>query len=540
MSSVMGAPAHDPRVGTGSVLVVDDDDAIRDTAVEILTANGIAAEGAASAAQARVMQVDLAPGVVLVDQRLPDSSGVSLGSDMKERDADLTVLLVTGYASLENAIAAVWQFDGYLTKPVPPAELVRVVRSGLEHTRLRRENRALVEELRQANLRLERSVVERTGELSGLLHLAEALAGSSDLETVIGACLTTASRVTDALYAGLYLVDDSSDGALRLRASTPGSKLPDRLDERPQDLQSRRRSEAGNGTRFGDAVSLTAGGQEVGALVFGGAKRRQPMFLATLAGSAAVAIQNAQRFERERETVEQLSEVSRMKTTFLATVSHELRTPLAVVLGLAELLAHRSDNLAPDRRTQMVEQILDQGEHLSALIEDLIDATRVEFGGLRVRSERIDVARVAERVERTFNARGHVLETRIALELPRATGDEGRLVQVLSNLTGNAFKHSPPGTSVALEAYPDGDEVAITVIDAGKGIDPELLAHIFEPFTQAGGSGGRKEGLGLGLYIVYGLVQAMGGRIAAWSTPGEGSRFTVHLPQAGEDSDSEP
>jgi signal transduction histidine kinase len=522
-----------PELATGAVLVVDDDEAMRETAVEILAESGIDAVGAASAAQALALRTEVAPGVALVDQRLPDTTGVRLGADLKRQDADMTVLLVTGYASLENAIAAVGQFDGYLTKPVPPAELVRVVRSGLEHARLRRENRALVEKLRRANLRLEQSVAERTAELTGLVRLAEALAGSSDPQTVIDACLNTASEVTDALYAGLYLAEDETTSALALRARTPGSSLPERLDCIPRGLSDRREAGAAEGgERFGDAVPLTAGGEDVGALVFGGATRRRPMFLATLAASTAVAIQNAQRLERERETVAQLSELSRMKSTFLATVSHELRTPLAAVLGLAELLARQESGVSPERRARMTAQILEQAQLLSAMIEDLLDATRVEFGGLRVRSEPIDVARIAERVHDIFHARGHPLRTRIGLDVPPALGDEARLGQVLTNLAGNAFKHTRPGTAVELEVGADGHEVHVAVIDHGNGIDPEFLARIFQPFTQGAATGARQEGLGLGLYIVHGLVEAMGGTVEATSTPGAGSRFTVRLPRA--------
>src|SRR5207247_3253536 len=115
---------------------------MRETLVEILAAAGIDAEGAASAAAAAEMQQQLAPAVALVDQRLPDANGVELGALLKHRDTDLAVLLVTGYASLDNAIAAVWELDGFLTKPVPPAELVRVVRAALDTTRLRSENRS--------------------------------------------------------------------------------------------------------------------------------------------------------------------------------------------------------------------------------------------------------------------------------------------------------------------------------------------------------------------------------------------------------------
>jgi signal transduction histidine kinase len=223
-----------------------------------------------------------------------------------------------------------------------------------------------------------------------------------------------------------------------------------------------------------------------------------------------------------------------MKSTFLATVSHELRTPLAAVLGLAELLARTESGMGPERRAQMTAQILEQAQLLSTMIEDLLDATRVEFGGLRVRRERIDVARIAERVHDTFHARGHPLRTRIGLEVPAALGDEARLVQVLTNLAGNAFKHTRPGTTVELEVGADDEEVHVAVIDHGHGIDPEFLARIFQPFTQESESSARQEGLGLGLYIVHGLVEAMGGTVEAASTLGEGSRFTVRLPRAPE------
>lgn len=500
--------------------MVDDDDAMRDSVVEILTATGIEAEGAATAAEARALQPQLAPGVALVDQRLPDSSGVELGSLLKERDADLTVVLVTGYASLENAIAAVWEFDGYLTKPVAPPELVRVVRAGLEHARLRRENRALLQELRTANLSLETSVVDRTSELSGLLSLAEALAGSSELDTVIDACLRTASQVTDARHAGLYLAEDST--GTRLRASSPGSALPERLDADTD------RVDAG----LGDVLSLTAGGQNLGALVLAATKHTQPMFLTTLAASAAVAIQNAQRFGRERETVEKLSEVSRVKSTFLATVSHELRTPLAAVLGLAELLSTRYEGLSPERRKEIAAQILDQGRHLSILIEDILDATRAEFGGLRVELDTVDIGQIATRIGDTFNAAGYPLRVHVTPGLPSATADEARLIQVLTNLASNAFKHSSPDTPVELHATAADDRVSIAVKDRGNGIDPQFLTHIFEPFTQAATTSGREDGLGLGLYIAHGLVHAMGGTIDAHSRVGEGSEFVVYLKHA--------
>jgi signal transduction histidine kinase/FixJ family two-component response regulator len=490
----------------GSVLVVDDDRAMRETVVEILLASGIEAEGAGSALEARECQERLGPSVALVDQRLPDATGIEVGTQLKEHDTDLTVLLVTGYANLENAIAAVWQFDGFLTKPVPPVELLRVVRAGLESARLRRENRNLMAELIQSNALLEASVAERTHELSALLAMAETLAAATELDQVVDACVRTASDVTEARYAELYLGEDGPGSPLRLRART---------GER--------------GTGSGESVTLTAGGREIGNLVLGTAVRTPPMFLATLAGSAAIAIQNAQRLDRERDTVERLSELSRLKSTFLATVSHELRTPLTAMTGFAEMLQTRFETLQPDDRRFMIEQVVEQGLRLRGLIEDLLDATRVEFGGLRVALEPVGLAAVLARVERSFADVPNPIVTTGIEDLPPAKADAARLEQVLTNLVANAIKHSPPGAAVGVVGTADADHVRIAVVDRGSGIDPAFLANLFDPFTQANGQSGRETGLGLGLYIVRGLVEAMGGSIEAHSRLGQGSEFTVRL-----------
>jgi signal transduction histidine kinase len=513
---------------SGGVLVVDDDEGMRETLVEVLSTNGIDAEGVGSAAAARIRHEQLVPAVMIVDHRLPDANGIDLGSLLKQRDPDLTVLLLTGYASLENAIAAVGQLDGYLTKPVPPAELVRSVRIGLESARLRRQNRSLVDQLRQTNLMLEQNVNERTTELTGLLTMAEAVAASNELGEVVEACLRAASAVTEAGYAGLYLTEDEG-GWLRLQATFGDAALPERLEL------------AGDGSVVGPigpdgdrphVVPLGAGGRQVGVVVLGSAKPTKAMFRATLAASAAIAIQNAQRFARERETSERLSELSRMKTTFLASVSHELRTPLTAVVGFADLLRKNLETLPSEQRTQLVDQICEQGNRLRALVEDILDAARAEFGGLRVALAAQDVAEVASRVQASFEGATSPVVLQIAPELPLVNADEARLEQILSNLVANAIKHSPDGSPVEIRGAPEGDDVLVSVVDSGKGIEPAFLAQLFEPFTQAAGTGGRSDGLGLGLYIVRGLVEAMGGTIEVQSRVGEGSEFVIRLRRA--------
>lgn len=503
----------------GRILIVDDDDGMRETLAEILSASGLHVAAVGTGAEALAVHLELAPAVVLVDHRLPDANGIDLGALLKRRDADVTVLLVTGYASLDNAIAAVGELDGFLTKPVPPAELLRVVRAGVERARLRRENRALVEDLRQANLRLEQGVATRTRELSGLLALSESLARSPELQDVFDACLRTAQEVTRSRYTGLYL-EDGDTGEFVLRARTGEGLLPDRLPRLTLETA------AGPET----LVPLRAGGRVVGSLLLGVADPVDAMFLTTLAGSAAIAIQNAERLGREQETVERLSELSRLKSTFLAQVSHELRNPLTAVIGYAELLRRGFESDSPERQADMLAAIIEQSRALSSLVDDLVDAARAEFGGFRMTLDTVDASSVIARVERLFGEAANRVVVRLAPDLPKVHGNGPRLEQVLSNLVANAVKHSPPDAVVELRADLEGDRVRLSVVDAGSGIAPEFLPHLFDPFTQGGlASAQRDGGLGLGLYIVRGLVEAMGGTVEAHSRLGHGSEFVVRL-----------
>jgi signal transduction histidine kinase len=162
----------DASAGPSLVYIVDDDTGMRETVVEILRLSGIGAAGFGSGAavQAAIGSTQAAleaarPDLVVVDQRLPDTTGIVLATSLKSADPDLSVILLTGYASADSAIAAVGLVDDYLTKPVPPDDLVRRVKAGVDRTRLRRENRYLVTRLQEMNSSLEATVAERTREL---------------------------------------------------------------------------------------------------------------------------------------------------------------------------------------------------------------------------------------------------------------------------------------------------------------------------------------------------------------------------------------
>ena len=155
-------PPPDTTPSPPIVHIVDDDPGIRSTVVEILALSGIAAEAFDSGAAVLGNHGTDRPDLVIVDQRLPDTTGLALSISLKSEDPDLGLILLTGYASADNAIAAVGRVDDYLTKPVQPDELVRSVNAGLERTRLRRENRRLVARLHEMNAALEETVAERT------------------------------------------------------------------------------------------------------------------------------------------------------------------------------------------------------------------------------------------------------------------------------------------------------------------------------------------------------------------------------------------
>jgi signal transduction histidine kinase len=147
------------------VHIVDDDPSIRSTVVEVLAQSGIAAEAFGTGEAMLGNRGTDRPDLVIVDQHLPDTTGIALSISLKSEDPDLGVILLTGYASADDAIAAVRLVDDYLTKPVQPEVLVRSVTAGLERTRLRRENRRLVDSLHEMNAALEETVTERTGAL---------------------------------------------------------------------------------------------------------------------------------------------------------------------------------------------------------------------------------------------------------------------------------------------------------------------------------------------------------------------------------------
>ncbi len=226
---------------------------------------------------------------------------------------------------------------------------------------------------------------------------------------------------------------------------------------------------------------------------------------------------------------------AKAKSEFLANMSHELRTPLTGILGYAEVLWR--DPALPEASRRHAERIRAAGSMLLTLVNDVLDLSRAEAGGLALHPRRTNLAEVVQTSVDMVRPQAQRSALALCVEhesgLPAVTVDADRLQQVLVNLLGNAVKFTRRGVvTVSLRCKPVGDEadVRLSVSDTGMGIPADRLAHIFERFEQADGSISRSYGgAGLGLAISRTLVQAMGGELTAESTEGSGSVFTVRL-----------
>jgi two-component system phosphate regulon sensor histidine kinase PhoR len=222
------------------------------------------------------------------------------------------------------------------------------------------------------------------------------------------------------------------------------------------------------------------------------------------------------------------------KSDLIATISHELRTPMAAVYGAAQTLLRPDRDLLPEQRRQLVEIIASQAARLSRITEELLLASRLDRGDIRIERDQVDVAELAVA---TVEAMRHQVPEAIALDVeaaadvPAAAADPGRLQQVLVNLLDNAVKYGGAPITLRVEGRDAG--VRISVEDAGPGIRPAEHERIFDKFYRSDPQLTRAPGgTGLGLYISRELVQRMGGRLAVRSAPGAGATFVVDLPPA--------
>jgi K+-sensing histidine kinase KdpD len=314
---------------------------------------------------------------------------------------------------------------------------------------------------------------------------------------------------------------------------------------------------------------VTVPGQLLGVMAIGSSQPKIPTqgelsLLKTVASHISLAIDKAQLYTKVSQhaveleklvtaRTEQLSqaidelwtalkqaqEADRVKSLLLSTVSHELRTPLATIKGNTSLLIQHHGDIPPDLFIEHLQDIDEETDKLTELISNLLDMSRLEAGMLLIQVRAInllDILKAAVAAAR-LRLQRHTIRLKCSASSAIAYGDARRVEQIVANLLDNAAKYSPAATTIDVTVKSGGDEMIVSVKDRGRGIETEHLDRIFERFYQVGpGRDSGRYGIGLGLAICRGLVEAQGGRIWVESRVGRGSTFYFSLPTVGRDT----
>jgi signal transduction histidine kinase len=264
---------------------------------------------------------------------------------------------------------------------------------------------------------------------------------------------------------------------------------------------------------------------------------KQIKLVTTFADQAVIAIETVRLFDEIQDKSRQLAEASQHKSQFLANMSHELRTPLNAIIGVSEMLREDAEALKQD--VEPLDRVLRAARHLLALINDILDLSKIEAGRMELQLEPFALAPLISSVVKTIEPlavkSGNQVSVRCDPAIGTLHGDQMRLRQALLNLMSNANKFTERGT-IAVDARQaqenDRDWITLAVADTGIGMTAEQMGKLFQEFSQADVLTTRKYGgTGLGLAISKRFCQMMGGDITVESEPGRGSTFTIRLPR---------
>jgi len=487
--------------GTTCVLVVDDEQDIRDGSRRILERAGFAVRTAARGDDALRTLDDTPVSIVLLDLKMPGMDGMDVLDRIRKTPSPPLVIVITGFATVETAIEAMKRgaYD-FIPKPFDPEQLRIVVNRADEKLRLERETAAMDAERRRT--------------------LADLGAEKSRLKTIVES-LPNGVLVTNA-DANVVLANPAVRRLLGMPAEDGigepvESYLPD-----PALCRLVREISTGRHVDFDDIPAMEfelADGKYLLA-------RGQPVL-----GERRECLGAVVNFV----DITGLKSLDRLKSEFVSKVSHELRSPLATI---HEQLAHVIDDMmgqAYKNDHHILSRAKEKTQGLIHMIGDLLDLSRIEEGEICHQPKEVRPDQLLEEIVNFLKARAEAKNQSLSLSidgaLPALTADPIGLESVFGNLITNAVNYTPEGGQIRVTAEVRGIHLRVRVIDNGFGIDAKHLEKIFDRFYRVKDDNTRYiTGTGLGLPIVKGLVESLGGIIQVESTPGNGSTFEVRLP----------
>jgi signal transduction histidine kinase/CheY-like chemotaxis protein len=449
------------------------------------------------------------------------------------------------------------------------------IRTGDELEALASEFNSAAAQLEDSHRNLEQRVEQRTedltrsiAELRALGEVGAAVSSSLDLLTVLSTIVTRAVQLSSAEAGTIYEFDESAevfipranyglsedtiqmlreshirvgDGAVGRAAAVRAVVQIEDVEQDPS--YGLREIVQRAGYRALLAVPLLREGRVIGGLVV---RRRAPgkfpdavvRLLEAFAAQSVIAIQNARYFREIQEKSEQLEAASQHKSQFLANMSHELRTPLNAIIGVTEMLLEDARDLKREDELEPLERVIRAARHLLALINDILDLSKIEAGKMELHLESFAVAPLIKEAVKTIQPLADKSGNQLVVDCPADIGsmraDQTRVQQALLNLLSNANKFTERGKvtiTVHRAAEADAKWITMAVADTGIGMTPEQMGRLFQEFVQADASTTRRYGgTGLGLAISRRFCQMMGGDITVESEVGRGSTFVIRLP----------
>lgn len=503
--------------------------AVRSTHVDTL-------EGVAYALNEQVWEV------VLTDHSMPSLSSLDVLQLLQERSCALPCIVVSGAIGEEAAVelmrsgAADYVNKSFLTRLGP------AVKRALREEALKQDRQKAEEALRHAYNELERRVEERTAALSATnTKLRES---EKRFSTAFHA---SPSPTLIAKLSSSQIVD-VNQSFLRVTRYELKEVVGRTFEELDLffDLQERVRKSK----RLSDESLIPA--VELGLRTKWGEPRRilVSSALINLEGEPCVLDTFVDITEREQANESlrtyhhlltqqnaKLEQANNLKSEFIASVSHELRTPLTAILGFSDLLEHEQYGSLNREQKQSAAFIHESGGHLLALINDLLDISKIEAGMMELQQSVVDLPELLTNALNTVRGKAREKTLQLHVEYPSAAiapfpADARKVRQILYNLLSNAVKYTPVQGNISVIVHDGADEVHVEISDTGPGISPNDQQRLFQPFTQLRSSSSEVyEGTGLGLALTKQLVELHGGNIWLRSEIGQGSTFGFSLPR---------